>query len=58
MRRSGILVMVLLILFCARASGEWMLFDENHVPEGMEYLVREYTGSVRITFLGDCTLGG
>ena len=42
----------------ARASGEWTTFDTDSVPEQMGYLVQEYTGTVRITFLGDCTLGG
>ena len=58
MKKTGALIAVLLILFCAQASGEWMLFNEHTVPKGKEFLVREYTGSVRITFLGDCTLGG
>lgn len=58
MRRTGILAMVLLLLFCARASGEWITFSEKNIPEEKGYLVQEYTGTVRITFLGDCTLGG
>ena len=40
------------------ASGTWYLFDENTVPENLGFRVSEYTGTVRITFLGDCTLGG
>ncbi len=58
MRKTVLLVMVLLLLFCVRASGEWMIFSEKNIPEEKGYLVQEYTGSVRITFLGDCTLGG
>ena len=42
----------------AQASGTWLMFDENTIPEEQGFLVQEYTGTVRITFLGDCTLGG
>lgn len=57
------MIAVLLLLICigsgAQASGTWLTFDEDHVPEEQGFLVRdEYTGTVRITFLGDCTLGG
>lgn len=41
-----------------RASGTWYLFDEHSVPENLGFRVSEYTGTVKITFLGDCTLGG
>jgi len=58
MKRRGIAALVLLFLVWGRASGEWMVFDGSHVPEEKGYLVQEYTGTVRITFLGDCTLGG
>ena len=44
---------------CAMASGEWLMLSGEQVPEEQDYLVtEEYTGTVRITFLGDCTLGG
>ena len=43
----------------AMASGEWLMLSGEQVPEEQDYLVtEEYTGTVRITFLGDCTLGG
>ena len=53
-------VMLILGRICAAAaSGTWLMFDEGSVPEERGFLVRdEYTGTVRITFLGDCTLGG
>ena len=44
---------------CALASGEWLTLSGEQAPEAQDYLVtEEYTGTVRITFLGDCTLGG
>ena len=60
MKRFGAILMAVLLLFSvsARASGSWMTFTENEVPAEQAYLVQEYTGTVRITFLGDCTLGG
>ena len=59
--KSGKLAAVFLaaaLLFSgsARASGEWMGFAADSVPE-QGWTVQEYTGTVRITFLGDCTLG-
>ena len=41
----------------AFASGEWLMFTIKDVPEEQGFLVQDYTGTVRITFLGDCTLG-
>lgn len=39
------------------AGGEWLpVSGEDSIPE-KGFLVQEYTGTVRITFLGDCTLG-
>ena len=61
-RYRGILLMLVFLLVfrtggAAQASGEWlMLSGEDAVPE-QGFLVQEYTGTVRITFLGDCTLG-
>ena len=57
------LLAVLLLLMCtvsgASASGTWLMFDEDHVPEEQGFRVQdEFTGTVCITFLGDCTLGG
>ncbi len=60
MKRFGGILLAFLLLFSvsARASGSWMTFTEKEVPAEQAYLVQEYTGTVRITFLGDCTLGG
>ena len=62
-RRPGrlaavILAAALLASGSAGASGEWMTFAAGDDPAEQAYLVQEYTGTVRITFLGDCTLGG
>ena len=43
---------------CAEATGEWIALSGKPEPEERQFLVQEYTGTVRITFLGDCTLGG
>ena len=43
---------------CARASGEWITIAGEPSPRQQDFLVQEYTGTVRMTFLGDCTLGG
>jgi len=51
-------VMMLLPAFPgAFASGEWMMVTGITSPDAEGFLVQEYTGTVRITFLGDCTLG-
>ena len=62
-RRPGkfaawILAAAMLASSSAQASGSWLTFTEKEIPEEKAYLVQEYTGMVRITFLGDCTLGG
>ena len=58
-RFAALLLALLLPSFpSARADGEWLVFTPDTVPEEQGYLVQEYTGTVRITFLGDCTLGG
>ena len=49
---------VFLVPLCAHASGEWITFSGEPAAEQQSFLVQEYTGTVRITFLGDCTLGG
>lgn len=36
----------------------WRTFSPDAVPDDLGFLINEYTGTVRITFLGDCTLGG
>ena len=61
-RRKGILLLAaVLLLFrpaLASASGEWLMFSASGSPEELAGPVQEFTGAVRITFLGDCTLGG
>ena len=60
-RRLFLLMAVLLLsgaIVSAFASGEWLVFSEDSAPEELNGPVQEYTGTVRITFLGDCTLGG
>ena len=54
---ARLLAAALLFSASAQASGEWMSFSADAVPEDRGYLVQEYTGTVRVTFLGDCTLG-
>ena len=56
-----LLILVFLLIFQpdepALASGKWLTVSgEDTVPE-IGFLVQEYTGTVSITFLGDCTLG-
>ena len=55
---AWILAAALCLSASAQASGEWLSFTADAVPEDRGYLVQEYTGTVRMTFLGDCTLGG
>ena len=61
-RRKGILLLAaVLLLFrpaLASASGEWLMFSVSDSLEELAGPVQEFTGTVRITFLGDCTLGG
>ena len=45
-------------MFSVSASGEWLSFTGKDLQEELLFPVQEYTGTVRITFLGDCTLGG
>ena len=57
---TALLCLILLqgVFVSAGASGTWYTFTEDAPPEQMGYLVNEYTGTVTVTFLGDCTLGG
>lgn len=60
-RLTACLCSVLFCLSClttAFASGSWLTFSEKTAPDNLGFLVQEYTGTVTITFLGDCTLGG
>lgn len=47
-----------LISLNGTVAAEWYQFTADDVPEDAGYLVSDFTGSIRITFLGDCTLGG
>ena len=61
LRKSFLLLAVLLLpvwTVSASASGEWLAFSGENDPAELLCPVQEYTGIVRITFLGDCTLGG
>lgn len=61
---TGLLLLEMsLLLFyvpgSGHASGEWTGFDDvNSMSSAEDFIVNEFTGSVTITFLGDCTLGG
>ena len=57
---TALLCLILLqgVFVSAGASGTWYTFTEDALQEQMGYLVNEYTGTVTVTFLGDCTLGG
>ena len=54
------LLMIVLLPSFAAGSGTWYSISEDSVPENFGFLVHDddYTGTVRMTFLGDCTLGG
>ena len=54
-----LLLFVLLCPFSGLAAGRWFTFTERTIPEELGFLVSEaeYTGTVTMTFLGDCTLG-
>ncbi len=59
--RRGMAILAAALVFgtaSASASGEWLTVSGGDAPEEYGFLVQEYTGTVRITFLGDCTLGG
>jgi len=60
LKKAFILLSLLSLLAAvpASAAGTWYVFDEKSVPENLGYRVSEYSGTVKITFLGDCTLGG
>ena len=51
-------VLFLVNLSPALASGTWKTVSTQDDLTEMAFRVQEYTGTVRITFLGDCTLGG
>ena len=61
-RRNRILALwgavIWLMLPGPARAGSWTTLKDPEDAERMTGLVTEYTGEVRITFLGDCTLGG
>ena len=63
-RRSvrRILLLIWAVIMLAPAAGlgagQWETWPDSELPAGTGFLVQEYTGTVRITCLGDCTLGG
>lgn len=50
--------LLLLSAAAADGTGTWLTFADRDAPDNLGFLVQEYTGTVTITFLGDCTLGG
>ena len=60
-KRMLLLLPVLLLLLLpvsAAASGRWRTLTEALSEDELWLPVSEYTGEIRMTFLGDCTLGG
>ncbi len=60
-RRSLFFLIVSLMLMMhpyASADGTWYNVVETPPQEDLGFRVSEYTGTVTITFMGDCTLGG
>ncbi|MCR4876606.1 MAG: hypothetical protein K5922_05510, partial [Clostridiales bacterium] len=54
-------LVLLVLVSCPRgglAAGEWITLSGEDPAAGLQVPVNDYTGQVRITFLGDCTLGG
>ena len=62
MKKRTMLLLPLLLLMLlpvrAGASGRWRTLTEALSEDELWLPVSEYTGEIRITFLGDCTLGG
>ncbi len=60
MKRKGWLAVLLALLLpgAGLAGGAWTTYPENTKPENLGFMVSEYTGTVTMTFMGDCTLGG
>lgn len=52
-------MLILMLLTACAVADEWMVYSGGEIPFASDsFLVNEYTGTVTITFLGDCTLGG
>ena len=64
MKRFTACLLAFLLIFPLTAvqADTWYSFTEDDVPDGLAYTVLDdengYTGTVSLTFLGDCTLGG
>lgn len=56
--RWAALLLALLLPAGGLAGGKWMTFPEKTDAKELGFLVHEYTGTVTMTFMGDCTLGG
>ncbi len=59
--RGAALLAALLLAGAAQGAaetGEWLAVDDTTAEQTNFLVGEEYTGTVRITFLGDCTLGG
>ena len=57
-RRRMILWMLAILIPQGCLAGSWMTLENLEEAERLGGLVNEYTGEIRMTFLGDCTLGG
>ena len=57
-RRILGLILALLLAAGNASAGSWHTLTEMEKAEKLTGLVTDYTGEIRITFLGDCTLGG
>ena len=59
MKRALCLFALLLFFTCsAAASGTWYTFPTDSPPPGLGFRITEASGTVTVTFLGDCVLGG
>ena len=57
-RRALLLFLTLLFPVSALAGGVWKTASQDPSEDEQLLVASDYTGSVTITFLGDCTLGG
>lgn len=53
-----LLALILSVPEAVPAEGTWYSFGEKDVPEDLGWMLTDYSGTVTLTFLGDCTLGG
>ncbi|MDO5436490.1 MAG: CapA family protein [Clostridia bacterium] len=57
-RALCLLALLLFVASSAAASGTWYTFPTDSPPGGLGFRITEASGTVTLTFLGDCTLGG